>query len=103
MDSQDFKYLNGIGASISTTYFCNQFSISEKLFALFDDDVNKIGRFSPGAGLEVFPLSALPSGGKYLTIVLAWQHTDKLLSRLKEINFTGRVLVPLPSPKLIVI
>ncbi len=103
LESQDFEYLNGVGASISTTYFSNQFSISQKLFALFDDDVNKIGRFSPGAGLEVFPLSALPSGGKYLTIVLAWQHTDKLLSRLKENNFTGRVLVPLPTPRLIVI
>ena len=103
LEAQEFEYLNGVGASISTTYFSNQFSISGKLFALFDDDVNKIGKFSPGAGLEVFPLSALPSGGKYLTIVLAWQHTDKLLSRLKENNFTGRVLVPLPTPRLIVI
>ena len=103
LESQEFDYLNGVGASISTTYFSNQFSIADKLSALFDDDVNKIGRFSPGSGIEVFPLNTLPSGEKHLTIILAWQHTEKLLNRLQENNFRGRVLIPLPTPKIILI
>jgi hypothetical protein len=101
LSEQTFKELNGVGASMSTTYFCNQFTISNKIAALYDDDKNKIGKFSPGSGLRVLPLSTLPSGKDYLTIILAWQHTYKLLSRLQNIDFKGRVLIPLPEPKLI--
>lgn len=101
LSEQTFKELNGVGASMSTTYFCNQFMISNKIAALYDDDKNKIGKFSPGSGLRVLPLSTLPSGKDYLTIILAWQHTYKLLSRIQDIDFKGRVLIPLPEPKLI--
>ena len=101
LDSEDFNTLNGVGASISTTYFSNQFGIAQKLSGLYDDDRNKIGRFAPGSGTEVFPLGALPSGEKCLTIILAWQHTGKLLSRLRENRFAGRVLIPLPTPVLL--
>ena len=101
LESEDFNSLNGVGASISTTYLSNQFGIAQKLSGLYDDDRNKIGRFAPGSGTEVFPLEALPSGEKCLTIILAWQHTEKLLSRLRENRFAGRVLIPLPTPVLL--
>jgi hypothetical protein len=91
----------GIGASISTTYLCNQFGLSDKIDKLFDDDVNKIGRFSPGSGIQVNALKDIPSGNSSLAIILAWQHSEKLLSRLKEEGFSGKVLIPLPFPQIL--
>ena len=101
LDVEIFQNLNGVGASISTTYLCNQFGISSRISGLYDDDKNKIGKFAPASGIEVHPLSTLPSGDDSLTIILAWQHTEKLISRLKEIHFAGRILLPLPVPALI--
>jgi hypothetical protein len=95
------RVVSGIGASISTTYLCNQFQLADRLSKLYDDDKNKIGRFAPGSGLEVFPLDNVGESTDELLILLAWQHTSKLLSRLKECQFQGDVLVPLPTPKLI--
>ena len=101
LDVETFQNLNGVGASISTTYLCNQFGISSRISGLYDDDKNKIGKFAPASGIEVHPLSTLPSGDDSLTIILAWQHTEKFISRLKEIHFAGRILIPLPVPTLI--
>ena len=68
---------------------------------LFDDDIYKVGRFAPGSGKYVESLSNIPKDSNGLAIILAWQHSEKLRLRLREVGFTGRVLVPLPTPTLI--
>ncbi len=92
--------LVGIGASISTTHLLHQFGIGQQIEKLFDDDPNKFGKFSPGYGIEVSPLETLGMEVWDLAIILAWQHTDVLLRRLKEVGFRGKVIVPLPNPRL---
>jgi hypothetical protein len=89
----------GIGASISTTYLCNQFGISDLVEKLFDDDVNKIGRFAPGSGKAVQALTGIPKNEDSVALILAWQHSEKLIQRLREVGYLGRILTPLPSPK----
>jgi len=92
--------LYGIGASISTTYLCNQFGLSDKVENLFDDDVNKIGRFAPGSGKLVQALTSIPMKVDSVALVLAWQHSERLIQRLREVGYPGRILTPLPNPKL---
>jgi SAM-dependent methyltransferase len=91
----------GVGASISTTHLLHQFSIGPVVERLFDDDPNKTGRFSPGFGIEVGRLDDLGSGGWDVAVLLAWQHSSKLLSRIRETGFRGKVLIPLPRPEII--
>lgn len=88
--------IGGIGASISTSYFIVHYQIKDDISLLFDDDARKIGRFSPGSGIEVRALRNLVLEEVDNVVMLAWQHTDKLLNRLSEIGFHGRVLIPLP-------
>ena len=90
----------GIGASISTTYLCNQFGLNDKVEKLFDDDENKIGRFAPGSGKPVQALTSIPMKGDSVALILAWQHSEKLIQRLREMGYPGRILTPLPNPKL---
>ena len=95
------KFIGGIGASISTSYFIVHYQISEYISMLFDDDPRKIGRFSPGSAIEVNDLSKLVSAEMDCVVILAWQHTEKLLSRLEEVGFKGRVLIPLPILRIV--
>lgn len=91
----------GIGASISTSYLVNEFSISNHIAYLVDDDTSKIGKFSPYYGLEVLSFEDSQLKDYNLALILAWQHTNVLLNRLRDIRFKGRVLIPLPEPKWI--
>lgn len=45
----------GVGASISTSYLINLFEVQEYIDFLVDDDINKIGRFSPCTQLKFNP------------------------------------------------
>ena len=91
------KQLIGVGASISTTHLIYEFDIYKHLDFLVDDDERKIGKFSPGVGLEVFPLEHIKGNSNIIAIILAWQHSQVLLKRLEQIDFKGLVLIPMPS------
>jgi len=93
----------GIGASISTSYLINEFEIAENLNFLVDDDRVKIGRFSPYYAIQVIPFTHAKVRSCRNAIILAWQHTNVLLGRLKENGFKGSVLIPLPHPRLLTI
>jgi hypothetical protein len=91
----------GIGASISTSYLLNYFEVNEYIKELYDDDVNKIGKFSPGTAKKVYKIDDLPNYSKCLAMILAWQHTDLILERLNQVGFKGKIFVPLPYPRFI--
>lgn len=102
---KELKYLKkkviGLGASISTTYLINYFEISQYFKFLIDDDLSKIGKFSPFFGHEVisFEQGTKIVGHKYC--MLAWQHTNKLIQRFQENKLNGDILIPLPNPRWI--
>jgi SAM-dependent methyltransferase len=99
--NMDFRFIYGVGASISTTYLINVLEIGDKIKTLFDDDLNKIGKFNPKYGIEVKPLSELPNYEDAPVIILAWQHTDKLLERLKSIGNKKIIILPFPELKVL--
>ena len=86
----------GIGASISTTYLMNQFQLGEYISILYDDDKLKHGKFSPWFGKKVLPLSSIGDESAKVVLILAWQHTSRILKRLQDLGFKGKVVVPLP-------
>jgi hypothetical protein len=102
LEAIKIKSLFGIGASISTTYLCNQFRLNTIITKLFDDDTNKIGLFAPGTGKCVEALSCLPNTTESVAIILAWQHSEKLILRLNELKYPGQIILPLPNPRLLI-
>ena len=91
----------GVGASISTTHLLHQFRIGGNVTRLFDDNAHKIGRFSPGFGIEVSPLKDLGKGEWQLALLLAWQHSEALMNRMRSVGFTGSIIIPLPNPHIV--
>jgi hypothetical protein len=86
----------GVGASINTTHLIHEFRIGQNLQFLVDDDSSKWGKYSPKFGLEVASFERI-SGTRGICIILAWQHTATLLSRLEDVGFRGEIIVPLPE------
>ena len=103
LEGIDVPRVAGIGASISVTHTMFQLGIGNHVDRLFDDDPKKVGRFSPGLGIEVEPMHALRTGRWQTAILLAWQHERILLKRLISEGFRGKVYVPLPRPRCITV
>lgn len=100
LEGPDKSWL-GIGASISTTYLINHWEIANKISFLIDDDSLKRKRFSPYFAIEVLPFDHENLRKYDNAIILAWQHTNVLLRRLKQCGYKGKVLIPLPDPRVI--
>jgi hypothetical protein len=88
--------MTGIGASISTTYLSNYMEIDHLIENLFDDDRRKWQSFAPGSGVQVLPLESIQTARNEFSILLAWQHSNRISSRLKDLKFEGRLIIPLP-------
>lgn len=92
-----------IEASIITSYLINELGIVNNLSFLVDDDKMKIGKFSPHHAIQVFSFDSLKVRESRNAVILAWQHTNVLLRRLKENGLKGSVLVPLSYPRFLII
>ncbi len=106
MIRHDLKQLNssnlaGIGASISTTHLIYQFGLNEFISVLFDDDINKIGRYSPGLGLPVLGLNELSAESFETVVILAWQHSEVLRQRMSDLKFGGSTISIMPRFEII--
>ena len=88
--------LAGVGASISTTHLMYQFGLNDFMSTLFDDDKNKIGRYSPGLGLPVLALNELDAERLETVVILAWQHSEVLRRRIADLKFEGMTISIMP-------
>lgn len=95
--------LCGVGASTSTTYLINYFKLENVVSQLLDDDLSKIGKFSPSNSIIVNSLDSAVHWNSKPIIILAWQHSAKIIERLTEIGFRGKVILPLPSFKIVIL
>ena len=98
---RDYKNLGlrivGFGASHSTTTLTYHFKLLDYMEYIVDDNELKHGRFSPGYNLPVYPTQKLYEDCPDVVILLAWQHSKTILSKLKSFLKKGKVVVPLPK------
>jgi len=100
ISSGSSRLVGAVGASISTSHLMNEFEIADKIKVLFDDDPNKIGKYSPFYGIPVHNLERLGEINPEILVILAWQHTIKLLERLRDLKYNGLLVIPLPHFKV---
>jgi len=91
----------GYGMSHSVTTLIHHFELTDKVSALIDDNPRRQQRFAPGSGLEVLDPLLLTKSEFDTVIILAWQHDFLIRQRLKNLNFQGNVIRPLPTSILI--
>ncbi len=62
----------------------------------------KIGRFSPGAHIPIFPDEKLVEEKIDYALLLAWNFADEIMENLADFKKSGgKFIVPIPNPKII--
>jgi len=96
------KYISGFGAARSGTTFLSYFDIGKYIDYLFDDNINKHYKFSPGDKIEVLPTNAIYKVKPDYLIIFAWIHADKIIENNKKfLDDGGRFLRFYPKIELI--
>ena len=97
------KTIAGYGSSGRANTMIQYCEITEDLVSyMIDDAPAKIGFFTPGSHLEIFPSSILlGKNAPDYVLVFAWSFFDEILKRNKNyIKAGGRMILPLPKVKI---
>ena len=77
---QENACIAGFGAARSGPTLISQMGLRGSIDFIVDDHPQKVGKYSPGDGIYIFPTSELLKKMPKYTIILAWVHSDKIIS-----------------------
>ena len=100
LDQVGATRIAGYGVSHSVSTLIHQFGLVDRIKVLIDDNLRRQGKFAPGSGLSVVSPQKIVKDGFDTVIIMAWQHDGLIKKRLKEINFVGSIVQPLPRASL---
>ena len=96
-ERREYETFLGYGASHSTTTLSFAMGIENALHGIIEDNPAKHGTYAPGSGIKVDSLNRYRSNGEAATvIILAWQHSPLILTKLKQEHIRGTAITPFP-------
>ena len=96
------KTIVGISAparSATVLNFCN--IDSTVLDYIVEKSTLKIGKLTPGSHIEVVDDSKLIEDQPEYALLLSWHLNDSIVSKIKNDGFLGKIIIPLPEPKIV--
>ena len=79
--------------------FCN--INSGNLEYIAEKSVLKIGKFTPGSHIPVVDDKQLVSDQPDFALLLSWHLSDSIIPKIRNDGFKGKIIIPLPEPKII--
>ena len=64
---------------------------------IVDETPEKVGKFSPGTGIEVVPLIHLLAFPVDYLIILSWNFAEEIKSKCRAAGFKGKFVIPIPT------
>jgi len=61
----------------------------------------KIGKFTPGSHIEVVDDEKLIETQPDFALLLSWHLSDSIIPKIKNDGYEGKIVIPLPEPKII--
>lgn len=61
----------------------------------------KLGKFTPGTHIEVVDDSKLVEDQPDYALLLSWHLSDSIIPKIQNDGYKGKIIVPLPKPKII--
>jgi len=96
------EMVGGFGAARSANLFIDFFELGPILKFIIDDSPQKCGKWLNAFQVPILPNSSLAEKNPKVVICLAWIHTEKITTRLKETLGVGvKVLQLYPEIKLV--
>ncbi len=91
------------GAAAKGATLINHIGLGTELIDyVVDRNPHKHGKYMPGQGLPIRPVSALMDEKPDVVLLLAWNFADEILAQQKEFRAQGgRFIIPVPEPKLV--
>lgn len=94
------KRIIGYGAPAKGNTLLNVCKIGpETLDYLIDSTPEKQGRFSPGTHIPIYSERKFRKEQPQFALMLAWNYEKQII--MKEMDYTGQFIIPLPSPKVL--
>ena len=99
---QQGKVICAFGAARSGTTLISYYNLSEYLTCIFDDNIEKQGKFSPGHGIEVLATSRIDQIKPDFMILLAWMHSQQIIANhLEFLERGGKFIEIHPQLKVV--
>jgi hypothetical protein len=96
------KIVYGYGASNTTTTLLHHFEISKYFDYIIDDNVIKIGRYSPHFHIPVVSSDIIYENRPDYIVIFAWRFADIIMSQhQKFLENGGKFIIPLPNFEII--
>jgi hypothetical protein len=64
---------------------------------IVDETPEKVGKFSPGTGIEVVPLIHLLAFPVDYLIILSWNFASEIMAKCRAAGFKGKFVIPIPT------
>ena len=92
----------GISAPARSSTILNFCNInSENLDYIAEKSTLKIGKFTPGSHIEVVDDKQLVIDQPDFALLLSWHLSDSIVAKIRDDGFKGKIIFPLPEPKII--
>jgi len=88
----------GYGASATSTTLISHFELQDYFSYLVDDNIDKIGTYTPGYNIPVYSSQKLIQDIPDVIVILAWRFKEPILKNLT--SFNGVIVTPLPNFKV---
>lgn len=99
---EDGKSIIGYGASNTTTTLLYHFGLNDKIKYIVDDNVIKIGRFTPHNHIPIYSPDKIYEDNPDFIIIFAWRYTDMIIEKHHQyLENNGTFIVPLKEFSLI--
>jgi 2-polyprenyl-3-methyl-5-hydroxy-6-metoxy-1,4-benzoquinol methylase len=99
---KNYKNIIAYGAARSGPTLLRNFKIENKIKFILDDHPMKVGRYTPSSGIEIIKTSNLLKLMPELTVILAYLHNKKIISKnISYLKRGGNFMILYPKPRLI--
>ncbi|MFA6196749.1 MAG: class I SAM-dependent methyltransferase [Sulfurimonas sp.] len=96
------KTVYGYGASNTTTTLLHHFGISKYFDYIIDDNVIKIGRYSPNFHIPVVASDIIYENKPDYIVIFAWRFADIIMSQHQRfLDNGGKFIIPLPTYRVV--
>ena len=85
----------GFAASAKGNTLLNCAGLSNELQYIVDETPEKIGKYSPGTGIEIVSMAELQSNPPDYLIILSWNFADAIKAKCIEAGYKGEFIVPI--------
>ena len=98
-DGHNIVGISAPARSSTILNFCN--INSENLDYIAEKSTLKIGKFTPGSHIKVVDDNQLVIDQPDFALLLSWHLSDSIVAKIRDDGFKGKIILPLPEPKII--